>query len=521
MKSRAYWRQRFEILESATHGKGIEYLESLDREYRIASEQVQADVARWYAKFAANNDISLADAKRLLTAGELEEFRWTVEEYIRYGRENALSDQWIRQLENASARVHISRLDALHLQMQQSVERLYSTQSDGIDSLLRDVYTSNFYHSAFEIQRGVGVGVALQGISTAQLDAILAKPWSTDGRTFSDRIWTRKTELVNTLQTKMSQIIMRGESPDKAIKEIAERFGASKSQAGNLVMTESAYFSSQAQKDCYNELDIERYQILATLDHRTSEVCQDLDGAIFRVADYEPGVTAPPFHPRCRTTTIPYIEGDTGERIARGADGRTYNVPADMTYHEWFDKYVKNDPSEMAAYKGKRNEKSDRVQFKKYRAIYGADAPNTLEDFWEMKYNKIEEWEALKAGKQARLNSLSYSKKLDGLLGDYEVRKWYTVQDRQIPLKIDSSLPLPKQALQAHGLRNTYKTQARSMMANRAAALELDEVAPIEPFEYYFNKYNARFSNLGDVYRAIIDSATRPNQKINDILGVE
>lgn len=36
----------------------------------------------------------------------------------------------------------------------------------------------------------------------------------------------------------------------------------------------------------------------------------------------------------------------TGTRIARNDKGKTYYVPADMTYHEWFDKYVSREVAE-------------------------------------------------------------------------------------------------------------------------------------------------------------------------------
>ena len=56
------------------------------------------------------------------------------------------------------------------------------------------------------------------------------------------------------------------------------------------------------------------------------------------MSQYEAGVTAPPFHVYCRTTTVPYFEDDIetiGKRAARGKDGKTYYVPANMTYREW------------------------------------------------------------------------------------------------------------------------------------------------------------------------------------------
>lgn len=118
----------------------------------------------------------------------------------------------------------------------------------------------------------------------------------------------------------------------------------SKNNAGRLVMTEEAYFSSAAQKDCFKSLDVEQYEIVATLDSHTSDICRNLDGKHFPMKDYQPGVTAPPFHVGCRSTAVPYFDEqfDIGERAARGTDGKTYYVPADMTYKEWEKAFVES-----------------------------------------------------------------------------------------------------------------------------------------------------------------------------------
>lgn len=107
-------------------------------------------------------------------------------------------------------------------------------------------------------------------------------------------------------------------------------------------MTEQAFISSAAQKDAFTDLDVEEFEIVATLDSRTSEICQEMDGQHFPMKDFQPGVTAPPFHVWCRSTTVPYFDDEWsgGERAARGEDGKTYYVPSDMTYPEWKESLV-------------------------------------------------------------------------------------------------------------------------------------------------------------------------------------
>lgn len=41
----------------------------------------------------------------MLKAGELKEFKWSVEEYIKKGRENAIDKRWMKERENAGIKV--------------------------------------------------------------------------------------------------------------------------------------------------------------------------------------------------------------------------------------------------------------------------------------------------------------------------------------------------------------------------------------------------------------------------------
>ncbi|MDD3020938.1 MAG: minor capsid protein [Alphaproteobacteria bacterium] len=346
MKNAEYWRNRFLILENSADSQGMEYIETLQREYETASRRLQAEMNAWYTRFATNNGITLTEAKRWLTSKQLDEFKWTVQDYIKYGESVNLNPQWMKQLENASARVHISRLESLQLQLQQQIEVLNGNQLDGMDNLLRGIYSNGYYHTAFEIQKGLNIGWDLQSLNEKQLSTLLSKPWSTDGQTFRDRCWKNKTELVNTVQTNLVQSIIRGDGPDRATKAIAEKFRVGKNKAARLVMTESAYFSSQAQQNCFNELGVEQFEIIETLDSHTCEICADLDGKVFPMKDFEPGVTAPPFHPWCRGCTAPYFEDNDGERAARDQEGKVYYVPASMKYNDWKKSFVDGDNKE-------------------------------------------------------------------------------------------------------------------------------------------------------------------------------
>ena len=344
MKNKRYWEERFRQLEASQHHSSEKLVEEIQQQMRRAEAEITRKIEAWYGRLAANNGISMAEARKLLNNRELEEFRWDVNDYIRYGEENAHNQKWMRQLENASARVHISRLEQLKFQVQMEAEKLYGNYLDSVDHHMKSLYEEGFYKTAYEVQKGIGVGWNLTGVDSGRLEKIIRKPWAADGKNFSERIWSSKQQLIENVHTSLTQMCILGQSPDRAIASLSHAMHTSKNQAGRLIMTESAFFGSESRKDCFNELGVEQYEIVATLDAITSDICREMDGKVFPMSEYESGSTAPPFHVWCRTTTIPAF-GDEfdhiGERAARNPEtGKTYYVPADMKYQEWKESFV-------------------------------------------------------------------------------------------------------------------------------------------------------------------------------------
>ena len=347
-KTSEYWKKRFTHLEEASNAYGVEAYRKIEPVFEDAQREVQKQIESWYGRYAKNNQITIDEAKRQLTGKELKELRWDVDEYIQYGRENSVNQLWVKELENASARVHINRLEALKIRTQQAAEVAFGNELDNIDYMARKVFTEDYYHSIYEMQKGFNIGWEVGQIDEKKLNKLITKPWAADGKNFSDRIWEQRSQLVNELHSQLTRTCVLGKAPDDAIKAISKKFDVTKNQAGRLVMTEQAYFHAVAQQEAFNELDVEEFEIVATLDSHTSDICQSMDGKHFPMTEYQPGVTAPPFHVWCRSVTVPYFEDNFGgERAARGADGKTYYVPDDMTYKDWKNSMVDGDVNDL------------------------------------------------------------------------------------------------------------------------------------------------------------------------------
>ncbi len=418
-KSSTYWQGRFDQIEQSANNRSTKYVKQLEKKYQIAAQQIDGQINAWYQRIAANNEVSMTEARKLLSSSELKEFKWTVEDYIKYGQENAIDQRWMKELENASAKFHISRLEAMKIEARQQIELATGGMVDDVDTLLKNVYSDTFYRSCFEMQKGIGVGFDVSKLDGGKVSRILSKPWSVDGTNFSEKLWSNKAKLINNLDQELSRMILTGESPKKAIANIKKVMGSSLASAKRLVMTEQAFFTSAAQVDAYGELDVEEYEFVGTLDGRTCGDCGDLDGKHFPVAEMAVGINAPPMHPYCRCTTCPYFDDEftNGLRASRDESGKTvYEVPEKMTYKEWKKSFVdggdKSDLTPMASESVLDNvQKNDGIPAKKVTERK-TDVLNDNKDIAEYKLKKKEYDDAVH-----RLDELD--KESDKLLDDY------------------------------------------------------------------------------------------------------
>ncbi|ANM47471.1 hypothetical protein [Streptococcus phage phiJH1301-1] len=298
-------------------------------------------------------------------------------------------------LDSAPYASRIEKYEALQREVDNLPARLYKAENEASRAFYDEFIPDAYYHSIFDLQQQSGVAFAFNRIDPEEIRAIQQTPWL--GANYSERIWGNTQTLANELQKQLAVSLLTGRSAHETAEVINAQFGKGSYNSRRLVRTEASHFHAEMEALAYEEAEVERYRLVAVLDLRTSSVCREHDGEVYLVSERVEGKNYPPLHPWCRTVTIALDDDEWLAKATRSArdpvTGKTIQVPANMTYKDWYEKYVK------PKYKADNLDiwKIERAndQYEKYKSILGDNAPKSLEDYIDLKYNDKEGYEQL------------------------------------------------------------------------------------------------------------------------------
>ena len=336
-----YWRKRSEDRFKAAERTVESQQEDLTHFFDDALKDTQVVIRDFWARYAKDNKISYAEAQKLLNLEELREFKGDLKAFEKLAKSSI--GTFNLELENLSTKSRITRYQALETQLKAVMENLTGKTEKMIQDTAGKVCEDSFYRTLFDIDQYRGFHEDFVGIDENLIREIISQPVA--GATFSQSIWRNQQNLNYRVRQTLTEAMATGRNPYELSKEFAKEFNVGRYEAYRLLYTESAAVHTDAQMRAYKADGVKQYEIVATLDSKTSKICQEMDGKQFDVDSYQKGGNCPPFHPWCRTTTAPVTEGleETGTRAARSkTTGKTEKVSASMKYKDWKEKYTRS-----------------------------------------------------------------------------------------------------------------------------------------------------------------------------------
>lgn len=306
-KSKDYWEKRARENENKVYKQGTELVKELNSSYIRARREIQKSINDLVARYMDKTNLSYAEAVKNLSSSEFKEWRMGLEEYEkeieRLSKFSPTLSKLMRiELETLATKSQITRLDILKAQIDFELNKKGVTEQEVIEKGIGTVY-KDFYKMYITEFGLTGINTVLP---KGTIERLMQQPWS--GANFSERIWSNREALGNTLKQEIIQSFIQGISVKDLSDRIQKRFDADRYNTERLVRTELNYALNETTKLSYKEAEIGEYEFLAEIDNRTSQQCRGLNGQKFKLKDAKVGVNYPPMHPHCRSTTIPVID---------------------------------------------------------------------------------------------------------------------------------------------------------------------------------------------------------------------
>ena len=293
LSSKEYWEKR----EAYKLKKGLKDLKKIEKElvneYKKAMNEIGKEISNLFYKYAKDNNLSYSDAKKYLNSSEFREFKRDLKSYMKLIEETG-DEELLLELNTLAMKSRISRLEEMFYQCGKYINEVYESTNKRLTIAYSSTIKDNYYQTIFDIHKSIGVGVSFSYIDNDMIKEILAFPWS--GRHYSSRLWSNRTKLKNAMVEELTQMLIQGKGVKETSKALSKRLDVDLKNCIRLIHTEHSYFMEISSQKAYVECDVDKYEILATLDKRTSKICQDLDGEVFNVKDAVIGVNMPPFH---------------------------------------------------------------------------------------------------------------------------------------------------------------------------------------------------------------------------------
>ena len=384
MKNEEYWAKRKANLIYEQMDKAEKQADKFDDIYRQSKAYLDKQINKVFDKFQRDYGLSERDARHVLKnmkdQKDLNELRKVLE-----ARPNDPNIQrLLADLDSPAYAYRMKRLERLSDDLDRMRESIYHSEKKGSDAFYSDLMKDSYYKATFDLQQQTGLAYSFSDLPETEIKRLRGLKWT--GEAYSDRIWSNTGALASSAKDELLVSLMTGRSVRDTSQAIAERFEVGQNKARRLVRTESAFFHNQMELLSYEDAEITKYKFVAVLDRRTSEICQEHDNKVYDTDKAVSGVNYPPLHPWCRSTTIAHDDGIDYSKLERRArnpeTGKVEYVPADMSYKEWYSKYVDQD------------EKNIKIDFSKLTT----EEINNLDFDDLMKYYEwVEEQEKLKA----------------------------------------------------------------------------------------------------------------------------
>lgn len=303
MKNSKYYAMREEQNILMRKKSDEDRVKELKRLYRVALNEIDKEINKFFAGYAAKEGISIGEAKKRADKMDIQAFKDKAKKYV---KEKDFSDRANKELRLYNLTMKANRLELIKAHIGLELVAL----GDEVDKHLENSFQDEAMQEA-KRQAGI-LG------DSVMLDSDELKWASNQGfaeGTFSTAIWGGMKKLTKDLNEMLTKALITGKHSTDFASELAKRMNSSLAEAKRILVTEMGNIQIETQRKNYVEQGIEYFQNVIEPD--ACKRCQAkgvtasrLDNSTkrYKVSEMVKGKNAPMFHPHCRCSIVPYVE---------------------------------------------------------------------------------------------------------------------------------------------------------------------------------------------------------------------
>lgn len=397
-KSRRYWTARgvrSGLRQQQDQGRSSHRIDEIIGD---ATEEMERRINEFWQRYGDADGVSPEAARATLT--DRRAYHLTLDEYNRLAERYPQDKTAARLLDKFYYTSQISRLEHLQLQLNLLQTKMIGRVENETRATITRDYEDAYYRQIYDTHHFNGVASPFERINPNAVQAVVNAPVA--GKNFSERLWgNRREELAHNVNQILGPGIASGTSRRDMANQLSKAMGITRDAARLIIHNEAARVQGRASLDSLLANGTPQYRFIAVLDASTSKPCRYYDNQVFDISEAVLGENFPPIHVRCRSKAVPEWPDEPGEdssgdtRFVRDKDGNPYTIPADMSYQDWYNKYVKDYPDELLAYTRRKNQSADLSQWHRYQDVLGDYAPKNLAEWQKMKYTDGDKWSDL------------------------------------------------------------------------------------------------------------------------------
>lgn len=313
-----YWKKREQENLRKNLKSEAEYAKEIQQTYNFAMDQIQKEIDSFYAKYAKDEGITIAQAKKRASKLDMEEYSRKAKKYV---KEKNFSKQANEEMKLYNLTMKVNRLELLKASIGLELVSAFDELQQFYEQILTDRTLDEFERQAGILGSSVPDDVAGKAAAIVTASFHNAK--------YSERIWMHQDLLRNELGKLLTRGMVQGKNPRVLARELRKTFDVSIYNSERLMRTELARVQTEAQLQSYKENGFEEYEYMACHNRDVCANCKALDGKIFKIDDGMPGENAPPMHPSCHCATAAYVDLNAYEKWLDG-----YSEHG-MSFKEW------------------------------------------------------------------------------------------------------------------------------------------------------------------------------------------